>query len=73
MSIAKESYEKPETSHDETARHGSRAKSKSVLSVPLQEAIEEAQPKLFTWRMVQLYYCMFIAMLKSVFHALSRS
>lgn len=40
-----------------------RARTKSVLSVPLQKAIEQAQPKLFTWGMLRLYYCMSVAMM----------
>ncbi|KAJ5620012.1 hypothetical protein N7510_003996 [Penicillium lagena] len=46
-----------------TARRARPANSKSVLSVPLQKAIEEAQPKLFSWGMMRLYSCMLVAMM----------
>ena len=36
---------------------------KSVLSVPLQEAISKQKPKIFTWKTVQLYYFMMMAMM----------
>lgn len=36
---------------------------KSVLSVPLQEAIAKAKPKIFTRRTLLLYYCMFVSMM----------
>lgn len=36
---------------------------KSVLSVPLQEAIAKQKPKIFTAKTVQLYYFMLVSMM----------
>jgi predicted GTPase len=36
---------------------------KSVLSVPLQEAIAKQRPQIFTGKTIQLYYFMLVAMM----------
>jgi hypothetical protein len=36
---------------------------KSVLSVPLQEAIAKQKPKIFTQKTLQLYYFMMVSMM----------
>jgi hypothetical protein len=44
--------------------HGHQQKHvKSVLSVPLDEAIAKAKPKVFTRKTMQLYYMMLVSMM----------